>query len=111
MRLDSGDLATHARKVRAIFDNGGLRAVNIFASGNLDEWRLRSLLRAGAPIDGFGVGTALSTSADLPALDAVYKLQSYAGKPRRKRPRAETWPGISRSGAGARPTAASCATG
>ena len=94
VRLDSGDLATHARKVRAIFDNGGLRAVSIFASGNLDEWRMRGLLRAGAPIDGFGVGTALSTSADLPALDAVYKLQSYAGRPRRKRSEGkETWPG------------------
>ncbi len=94
VRLDSGDLAMHARRVRAIFDNGGLQAVSIFASGNLDEWRLRSLLQAGAPIDGFGVGTALSTSADVPALDAVYKLQSYAGRPRRKRSEGKaTWPG------------------
>lgn len=55
---------------------------------------MRQLLRAGAPIDGFGVGTALSTSADVPALDAVYKLQSYAGKPRRKRSEGKaTWPG------------------
>ena len=55
--------------------------------------RNRQLLQASAPIDGFGVGTALSTSADAPALDAVYKLQSYAGKPRRKRSEGKaTWP-------------------
>ncbi len=94
VRLDSGDLAMHARLVRTIFDQGGLQEVSLFASGDLDEWRLRQLLRAGAPIDGFGVGTALSTSADVPALDAVYKLQSYAGKPRRKRSEGKaTWPG------------------
>ena len=94
VRLDSGDLAAHARLVRTIFDQGGLQEVSIFASGNLDEWRLRQLLQVGAPIDGFGVGTALSTSADAPALDAVYKLQSYAGKPRRKRSEGKaTWPG------------------
>lgn len=94
VRLDSGDLAAHARLVRTIFDQGGLQEISIFASGNLDEWRLRQLLQASAPIDGFGVGTALSTSADAPALDAVYKLQSYAGKPRRKRSEGKaTWPG------------------
>lgn len=94
VRLDSGDLAAHARLVRTIFDQGGLQEVSIFASGNLDEWRLQQLLQAGAPIDGFGIGTALSTSADAPALDAVYKLQSYAGKPRRKRSEGKaTWPG------------------
>ena len=94
VRLDSGDLAAHARRVRTILDDGGLQAVNIFASGNLDESRLRSLLRAGAPIDGFGVGAAVSTSADAPALDAVYQLQSYAGRARRKRSEGKaTWPG------------------
>ena len=94
VRLDSGDLAAHARLVRTILDQGGLREVSIFASGKLDERRLQQLLQAGAPIDGFGVGTALSTSADAPALDAVYKLQSYAGKPRRKRSEGKaTWPG------------------
>ncbi|MEY5097975.1 MAG: hypothetical protein RJA36_694 [Pseudomonadota bacterium] len=94
VRIDSGDLGAHARQVRAILDAGGLGEVRIFASGNLDEWRLQQLLQAGAPIDGFGVGTALSTSADAPALDAVYKIQSYAGRPRRKRSEGKaTWPG------------------
>jgi nicotinate phosphoribosyltransferase len=94
VRLDSGDLAEHARKVRAILDAGGLREVSIFASGNLDEWRVRELLAAGAPIDGFGIGTRLDVSADVPYLDCAYKLQEYAGTPRRKRSEGKaTWPG------------------
>jgi nicotinate phosphoribosyltransferase len=95
VRLDSGDLAVHAKAVRALLDQGGLASTTIFASGNLDETRIAALLAAGAPIDGFGVGTALTTSSDAPALDAVYKLQSYAGQPRRKRSEGKaTWPGI-----------------
>ncbi|MFY9268309.1 MAG: nicotinate phosphoribosyltransferase [Candidatus Manganitrophaceae bacterium] len=94
VRLDSGDLADHARKVRRILDEGGLPEVTIFASGNLDEYILRDLLTAGAPIDGFGVGSRLDTSADAPYLDCAYKLQEYAGRPRRKRSEGKaTWPG------------------
>lgn len=94
VRLDSGDLAAHARRVRAILDAGGLADATIFASGNLDEYAIRRLLQAGAPIDGFGVGTLLNTSSDLPALDCAYKLQEYAGQPRRKRSEGKaTWPG------------------
>ncbi|KAI5916409.1 nicotinate phosphoribosyltransferase [Thauera sp. 2A1] len=94
VRLDSGDLAEHARRVRTILDAGGLPSVRIFASGNLDEYRITALLAAGAPIDGFGVGTQLTTSADAPALDSAYKLQAYAGQARRKRSEGKaTWPG------------------
>jgi nicotinate phosphoribosyltransferase len=94
VRLDSGDLAAHARAVRAILDAAGLPAIRIFASGGLDEYSLLSLCRSGAPIDGFGVGTSLTTSADAPALDCAYKLQEYAGRPRRKRSEGKaTWPG------------------
>jgi nicotinate phosphoribosyltransferase len=94
VRLDSGDLAALAESVRAILDQGGLGRVKIFASGNLDEYQLHDLLRSGAPIDGFGVGTSLDTSSDAPSLDTVYKLQEYAGKPRRKRSlHKATWPG------------------
>lgn len=95
VRIDSGDLAAHAKAVRGLLDAAGLADVTIFASGNLDEHRIRQLLLDAAPIDGFGVGTALDTSDDVPALDAVYKLQSYAGIPRRKRSEGKaTWPGI-----------------
>ncbi|WP_334157103.1 nicotinate phosphoribosyltransferase [Oryzomicrobium sp.] len=94
LRLDSGDLAELSRRVRAILDQAGLAEVRIFASGNLDEREIARLVAAGAPIDGFGVGTHLSTSADAPYLDSAYKLQVYAGKSRRKRsPGKATWPG------------------
>ncbi|KPK19339.1 MAG: nicotinate phosphoribosyltransferase [Betaproteobacteria bacterium SG8_41] len=94
IRLDSGDLGQLARAARGLLDEAGLRKAVVFASGNLDEYRMRELLEAGAPIDGFGVGTSLVTSADAPFLDAVYKLQEYAGRPRRKRSTAKaTWPG------------------
>ena len=94
VRLDSGDLADLSRKVRRILDAGGLSHVQIFASGGLDEDALTDLLNAGAPIDGFGVGTSLTTSSDVPALDCAYKLQEYAGLPRRKRSAGKaTWPG------------------
>jgi nicotinate phosphoribosyltransferase len=94
VRLDSGDLATLSRSVRRILDDAGLKQATIFASGNLDEYRLHELLASGSPIDGFGVGTSLVTSSDAPFLDAVYKLQEYAGVPRRKRSTGKaTWPG------------------
>jgi len=94
VRLDSGDLAALAKSVRRILDAGGLREVTIFASGGLDEDGIAALLGDGAPIDGFGVGTSLTTSSDVPGLDCAYKLQEYAGLARRKRSAGKaTWPG------------------
>jgi len=74
VRLDSGDLLTLARQVRQIFDDGGLASTRILVSGDLDEHRIADLVAAGAPIDGYGVGTAISTVRDAPALGGVYKL-------------------------------------
>jgi nicotinate phosphoribosyltransferase len=94
VRIDSGNLAEHAVKVRRILDEGGLQEVKIVASGGLDEDALQALTRAGAPIDSYGVGTSLTTASDVPALDCAYKLQEYAGRPRRKRSEGKaTWPG------------------
>ena len=94
VRLDSGDLVALSNSVRQILDQGGLADVTIFASGGLDEDIVRDIIKAGAPIDGFGVGTSLTTSSDVPALDCVYKLQEYAGLARRKRSAGKvTWPG------------------
>jgi nicotinate phosphoribosyltransferase len=94
VRLDSGNLSEHAHNVRRILDRGGLGEVGIFCSGNLDEHEIAGLLAQGAPIDGFGVGTRLDTSADAPYLDCAYKLVEYAGKPSRKRSEGKaTWPG------------------
>ncbi|HEY2015122.1 MAG TPA: nicotinate phosphoribosyltransferase [Bryobacteraceae bacterium] len=74
VRLDSGDFLALSRQVRAILDEGGLPEAKIMASGDLDEYRIRELVSAGAPIDSFGVGTQLATSADAPALGATYKI-------------------------------------
>ncbi len=84
IRLDSGDLGALARDARAILDQAGLDRVEIFASGGLDEWSIRDLVRSGAPIDGFGVGTGMGVSSDAPSLDLAYKLTEYAGKGRLK---------------------------
>lgn len=94
VRLDSGDLGALSKSVRKIFDEAGLRHIQIFASGGLDEYAIRDLLSRGAPIDGFGIGTSLTTSSDAPGLDCAYKLQEYAGMARRKRSAGKaTWPG------------------
>jgi nicotinate phosphoribosyltransferase len=94
VRIDSGDLFAHARAVRRILDAAGLREVTIFASGGLDEHDVRELVSRGAPVDGFGIGTRLDTSADAPYLDCAYKLEEYAGTPRRKVSEGKaTWPG------------------
>lgn len=85
IRLDSGDIAEHAFKVRKIFDRAGLNEIKIFSSGNMDEYVLQEYYQKQVPIDGFGVGTRLDTSADAPYLDCAYKLQEYAGTARRKR--------------------------
>jgi nicotinate phosphoribosyltransferase len=84
IRLDSGDLAELAHDARGMLDEAGLSDVMIFASSGLDEYKIRDLLDRDAPIDGFGVGTKMGTSADQPALDSAYKLCGYAGEPRMK---------------------------
>jgi nicotinate phosphoribosyltransferase len=84
VRIDSGDLVAEARSVRRILDEGGLRAVKIFVSGGINEDVLQAMGESAAPIDGFGIGASLVTSSDAPTLDCAYKLQEYAGTPRRK---------------------------
>jgi nicotinate phosphoribosyltransferase len=94
VRLDSGDLVSLAKSVRKILDDGGLAGTTIFASGGLDEDSIEDIVRSRAPIDGFGIGTSLTTSSDVPALDCAYKLQEYAGIARRKHSAEKvTWPG------------------
>jgi nicotinate phosphoribosyltransferase len=94
VRIDSGDLTAMAKKVRGILDAGGLRDVIILVSGGINEDVLQSMMATKAPIDGFGVGVNLDASIDAPSLDCAYKLQEYAGKPRRKLSEGKvTWPG------------------
>lgn len=84
VRIDSGDLDALSRKVRAILDEGGFPGIRIFASGDLDEWRIEELVRKGAPVDAFGVGTQLGTGGDEPSLGVVYKLVADAHGPKMK---------------------------
>ncbi len=94
VRIDSGDLTAMARKVRGILDDGGLRDVVILVSGGINEDVLQTMMKEKAPIDGFGIGVNLAASVDVPALDCAYKLQEYAGKPKRKLSDGKaTWPG------------------
>ena len=74
VRIDSGDLVEISQKVRKMLDKNGLSYVQIFASGDLDEYRIEELLKKGAKIDAFGVGTRMGTSADRPYVDIIYKL-------------------------------------
>lgn len=82
VRLDSGNLLKLSKSVRRIFDEAKLSEVRIIASHDLDEFQIDRLLRADAPIDGFGVGTRLATGANFnpltneggpSALPGVYK--------------------------------------
>lgn len=94
VRLDSGDLAELSRACRERLDAAGLEEVRIFASGELDEYAVAALVEAGAPIDGFGVGTRMVVSSDAPDLDMAYKLVSYGGRGRAKlSPRKAVYPG------------------
>jgi nicotinate phosphoribosyltransferase len=74
VRLDSGDLTEISKKVRKLLDGEGLQYVRIFASGDLDEFKIEELRKKGAKIDAFGVGTKMGTSADKPYVDVIYKL-------------------------------------
>lgn len=94
VRIDSGDLPTLTRKVRRIFDEAGFPEVQIFISGDLDEYRIQAFQAAGGVADGYGVGTRLGVSYDLPALGGVYKLVEDESGPRvKKSPGKQTLPG------------------
>lgn len=79
VRLDSGNLTELAPAVRKILDDAGLLDAKIMATGDLNEYKIHELVAARAPIDMFGVGTELSTSADAPSLGVVYKLVELEG--------------------------------
>ena len=84
VRIDSGDVGKLSAEVRRILDQAGLRDVKILVSGGIDEYEVKELNSKGFPIDAFGVGTKVVTSADAPYLDIAYKLVEYEGKPKVK---------------------------
>ena len=83
VRLDSGNLVELVPAVRGILDRAGLREAKIMATGDLNEYKIQELVAAGSPIDVFGVGTELATSADAPALGVVYKMVEMESPERR----------------------------
>ncbi len=106
VRLDGGDLVADSQYVRNVLDNAQLPDVKILASGDLDEFSIAQLLDAGAPIDSFGVGTALGVGAGNldhavvgGSLGGVYKLVAYTASDGTEKPKYKnagpksTWPG------------------
>ncbi len=104
VRLDSGDLLGLSRSARGLLDAAGLQDMKIVASSGLDETKIDALVKDGAPIDIFGIGTEMSVSGDAPSLDISYKLTEYGGAGRMKlSPGKMTLPGqkqVFRRGAG-----------
>lgn len=84
VRIDSGDIPPVVRSVRTLLDENGLRRIRIVVSGGVDEWDVQRWDREGVPIDAYGIGTRLLTSADIPYLEMTYKLVEYEGIPRHK---------------------------
>ncbi|PMP65408.1 MAG: nicotinate phosphoribosyltransferase [Thermodesulfobacterium geofontis] len=94
VRIDSGDLVELSKKVRKILDSAGLKDVQIFLSGSLDEKEIKKLLKRKTPVSGFGVGTKMGVSEDAPYFEMGYKLVEYEGNPRFKlSPKKELLPG------------------
>jgi nicotinate phosphoribosyltransferase len=79
IRLDSGDLVELSKFARKHFQQQEVAFIKIFASGDLDEFKIHDLLKAGAQIDGFGIGTRFAVSRFAPAIEIVYKIVQYAG--------------------------------
>jgi nicotinate phosphoribosyltransferase len=80
IRLDSGDIVSLSKFSRRALDKAGLNYVKIFASGNLDEFKIEALLKKGAKLDYFGVGTNMGTSIDAPNLDVIYKISEVTNE-------------------------------
>ncbi|MFX1553066.1 MAG: nicotinate phosphoribosyltransferase [Promethearchaeota archaeon] len=95
VRIDSGDLIDHAKKVRKILDDNGCEKVLIVASSDLNEYKIKEIIDRNAPIDAFGIGTELATSSDDPTISGVYKLIEYNDIPKIKISEEKlTYPGV-----------------
>ncbi|WP_375432250.1 nicotinate phosphoribosyltransferase [uncultured Friedmanniella sp.] len=77
VRLDSGDLAQMATRVRGLLDSLGATSTRIIVTSDLDEYTIAAL--SAAPVDGYGVGTSLVTGSGHPTCGFVYKLVARAG--------------------------------
>ena len=106
VRLDSGDLVADSIYVREQLDKAGLASVRILVSSDLDEWKIEEMIKAGAAVDSFGVGTSLGSGAgslehgvEGGSLGTVYKEVWYVDESGTEYPKVKiagpksTWPG------------------
>ncbi len=84
IRIDSGDVVKLSKYAREIFKKEGLEDLIIFLSGAINEYKIKEIIDSNGEVDGFGVGSELTVSADMPYLDCAYKLVEYGGKPKMK---------------------------
>ena len=80
IRIDSGDLVKLSNFARKHFQEQNVPFLKIFVSGDLDEFKIADLLKAGAQIDGIGIGTRFAVSRYAPAIEIVYKITQYGDK-------------------------------
>lgn len=80
IRIDSGDLVKLSNIARKHFREKGVSFLKIFVSGDLDEFKIDDLLKQGAQIDGFGIGTNFAVSRYAPAIEIIYKIVQYSEK-------------------------------
>lgn len=78
-RLDSGDLNKLSNQTRNQYNDANMPNSKVIASNDLDEYKIDDLERNGGKIDIYGVGTAMVTANDQPALGGVYKIKESAG--------------------------------
>lgn len=94
VRLDSGDLIELSKQVRTVLDDAGLEEAMIFASNDLNEYKIAEHRKQGAQIDAYGVGTELITAKPVAAIPGVYKLVEDTGGAKMKlSPGKKSYPG------------------
>ncbi|PJJ71657.1 nicotinate phosphoribosyltransferase [Diaminobutyricimonas aerilata] len=76
VRIDSGDLPSLVREVRAQLDSLGATGTRITVTSDLNEHTIAAL--RGAPVDSYGVGTSVVTGSGAPAAGMVYKLVAHS---------------------------------
>jgi nicotinate phosphoribosyltransferase len=80
VRLDSGDIQYLSTEVRRRLDEAGLKNAFITVSNDLDENIIETLVKDGAPVNSWGVGTRLVTGGQTAAFTGVYKLAARLEK-------------------------------
>jgi nicotinate phosphoribosyltransferase len=94
VRLDSGDMTELSKQVRNILDDAGLNYVKIFASNDLNEYKIDEMIKNGARIDAYGVGTEMITAKPIAAISGVYKItEDNNGAKIKLSPGKKTYPG------------------